>query len=540
MISPAAAAIADGRAVLGIELGSTRIKACLIGPDHAVLATGSHSWENEIVAGHWSYSLEAVRGGLAGAYADLVVTAHEAHGVAPASLAAVGVSAMMHGYLAFDADGELLVPFRTWRDTSTGEAAAALTEALNFNVPLRWSVAHLYQAVLDSEEHVSHVAHVTTLAGYVHEMLGGERVLGVGDASGMFPIDPATGTYDAARLAAADALLTARGFGTPLTQVLPGVLSAGEIAGTLSAAGAAVLDPTGTLQGGALLAPPEGDAGTGMVATNAVARRTGNVSVGTSIFAMVVLEQELGNLHEEIDVVTTPTGDLVAMVHCNNGASELGAWAGVFHRFATLLGSEPSADDVFAALLTEALDGEGDGGGVLAYNQLSGEPVLGLRHGRPAVIRTPASTLNLANLSRSMVYGVFAALSVGMRVLHAEGVAVDVLQAHGGLFRTAGVAQRFLAAAMDAPVGVSDSASEGGAWGMAVLAAFAHRVAGLPDDAAPTLAGFLDGEVFAHAAAAVVQPNPEDVAGYAAYLTQYELGLAAERAASEALPRGNA
>jgi sugar (pentulose or hexulose) kinase len=436
---------------------------------------------------------------------------------------------MMHGYLAFDAAGELLVPFRTWRNTTTGPAAAELTELFGQNIPLRWSIAHLYQAVLDAEPHVPQVAFLTTLAGYVHWRLTGRKVLGVGDASGMFPVDPATKDYDARLLARFDALVAERYPNLRLRDLLPEVLVAGQEAGRLTPEGAALLDPTGGLQPGAPLCPPEGDAGTGMVATNAVAPRTGNVSVGTSIFAMVVLERPLTRVHHELDVVTTPAGDLVAMVHCNNGASELGAWAGLLGRFAEALGTPADPDAVYGALLREALEGEPDAGGLLAYNYLSGEPITGLTEGRPVVVRTPDSRFTLANFARAQVYGVFGTLSLGMRVLAGEGVALDTLFAHGGLFRTAGVAQRLLAAAVGAPVAVARTAGEGGPWGMAVLAAYLEA-AGEMD-----LGEYLRTRIFADAEVDVVGPDPDDVAGYAAFLQRYEAGLAIERAAAEAV-----
>lgn len=526
----AAAAIGAGRTALGIELGSTRIKACLVDGDGTPLATGGHDWENRYVDRTWTYSLDAVWSGLQACMADLLADCERRYGVRPTTFAAMGVSAMMHGYLAFDADGELLVPFRTWRNTSTGPAAAELTAELDHNVPLRWSVAHLYQAVLDDEPHVGRVAFLTTLAGYVHWRLTGEKVLGVGDASGVFPIDPATGDYDALRLERTDELVSARRPGLTFSRLLPRVLAAGvDEAGRLTAEGAALLDPSGTLQAGVPLCPPEGDAGTGMVATNAVAPRTGNVSVGTSVFAMVVLERPLGRVHEEVDLVTTPAGDLVAMVHCNNGASELGAWAEVFGQFARALGHDPAPDDVFGALLRAALDGDADGGGLLAYNYLSGEPVTGLEEGRPVVVRTPDSRLTLANFARTQVYGVFGTLSLGMRVLAEEGVAVDALFAHGGLFRTAGVAQRMLAAAVGAPVTVGRTAGEGGPWGMALLASY------LVDGGGQDLGTWLATRVFAGADLDVLDPDPDDVAGFTAYLERYRAGLAVERAAVAAL-----
>ncbi|MDT0165368.1 FGGY-family carbohydrate kinase [Actinotalea sp. AC32] len=522
------AAVAEGRTSLGVELGSTRIKACLVAEDGTVLATGAHDWENQFVDRMWTYSLDAVWTGLQECVAELLADTERRHGVRPTTFGALGVSAMMHGYLAFDAQDELLVPFRTWRNTTTERAATELTDLFGYNIPLRWSVAHLYQAVLDDEPHVPDVRFVTTLAGYVHWRLTGRRVLGVGDASGMFPVDPATHAYDERMLAAFDERVASRRPGLRLAELLPEVLVAGQEAGRLTEEGAALLDPTGTLRAGVPLCPPEGDAGTGMVATNAVAPRTGNVSVGTSIFAMVVLERPLGSVHHELDLVTTPAGDLVAMVHCNNGASELGAWAEVFGRFATVLGSPAAPDEVFGALLREALDGDVDGGGLLAYNYLSGEPITGLAEGRPLVVRTPGSRLTLANFVRTQVYGAFATLSLGMKVLAGEGVEIDTLFAHGGLFRTAGVAQRLLAAAVGAPVAVARTASEGGPWGMAVLAGY--LVAGQGQD----LGSYLDDRVFAGAEVDVVEPDADDVRGYAVFLDRYVAGLAVERAATEA------
>ena len=394
------------------------------------------------------------------------------HGVELTKVGALGFSAMMHGYLAFDAAGKLLVPFRTWRNTNTERAAAELTKTLGFNFPLRWSASHLYQAVLDKEPHVADVAYITTLAGFVHWRLTGKKVLGVGDASGMFPIDAATHDYDAPMMKHFGKLVAGHKPGLDAPKLFPKVLVAGEDAGTLTAEGAKLLDPTGKLQAGIPVCPPEGDAGTGMVATNAVAQRTGNISAGTSIFAMVVLEKPLTTVHEELDIVTTPSGDLVAMVHCNNGASELGTWAGVFTEFAKAIGAKADANAVFGALFSAALEGEADGGGLLAYNYLAGEPITGLAEGRPLVVRTPGSRLNLANFMRTQLYAAFGTLSLGMNVLTEEGVKLDSMFAHGGMFKTAGVAQRLLAAAIGAPVTVGDTASEGGAWGIAVLAEY--------------------------------------------------------------------
>ena len=528
----AAADIRDGRTSLGIELGSTRIKACLIGSDPTqVLATGSFSWENRFENGLWTYAADEVWAGLQAAYAELAADAERQHGIRPSTFGAIGVSAMMHGYLAFDEDGELLVPFRTWRNTNTGVAAAELTDLLGVNIPLRWSIAHLHQAVVDAEEHVPRVAAINTLAGYVHEKLTGTRVLGVGDASGMFPIDSVAGDYDERMLRDYDALAAGR-LSRPLREILPAVRTAGAEAGALTVAGAALLDPSGRLQPGVPMCPPEGDAGTGMVATNSVAPRTGNVSAGTSIFAMVVLERPLAEAHHEVDLVTTPAGDGVAMVHCNNGASELAAWAGLFTRFSAAAGQPLDDDTVFDVLFREALDGEPDAGGLIAYNHLAGEPIAGLDAGRPLVVRTPDSAFTLANFMRAQLYGVFGTLALGMRVLADEGVELDRMFAHGGMFRTAGVAQRFLAGALGAPVVVGELAAEGGAWGIAVLASYlAHA-----DDT--SLGAYLDQRVFATASLSTVDPDPADVAGFADHLDRYRAGLAVETAAVASLPTG--
>lgn len=529
--SDAVAAIREGRAVLGIELGSTRIKACLVLADDpsTVLAVGSHAWENRFVGRLWTYSLEDVWTGLQAAYADLVSDVRRRYGVGLERLGAIGVSAMMHGYLAFGEDGELLTPFRTWRNTNTDRASAVLSELFGVNIPLRWSIAHLYQAVLDEEPHVADVRFFTTLAGYVHFMLTGRKVLGIGDASGMFPIDAATRDYDARMIGKFDRLVAERAYGLQVSELLPEVLVAGQSAGELTAEGAALLDPSGALQPGAVFCPPEGDAGTGMVATCSVAPRTGNVSAGTSIFAMVVLERPLQRVHHELDLVTTPAGDPVAMVHCNNGASELAAWVGLFERFAGVAGGELGADEVFEALFREALDGDPDAGGLLAYNHLAGEPIAGLTEGRPLFVRTPDSRFTLANFMRAQLYGVFGTLALGMRVLDAEGVALDRMFAHGGIFRTEGVAQRFLAGAIGAPVAVGETASEGGAWGIAVLAAYLRAAGDLGLDA------YLRERVFGGADFDIVEPDPEDVPGFAAYLARYRAGLAVEASAVTAL-----
>lgn len=516
-----------GRTYLGIELGSTRIKAVLVGADAQPLAVGSHGWENQFVDRMWTYSLESVWDGVQRCYAALAADVSERYGVALTTVGGLGVSAMMHGYLAFDAAGELLVPFRTWRNTSTGPAVEQLSSALGVNIPHRWSVAHVFQAVLDGEEHVGRLASLTTLAGYVHWRLSGRRVLGVGDASGMFPIDAATGGYDAELLARVDELVAEAGTQLSVAGLLPEVLAAGEDAGELTADGARLLDPSGRLRAGAPMCPPEGDAGTGMVATNSVAPRTGNVSAGTSVFAMVVLEGPLTAPHRELDLVTTPDGAPVAMVHCNNGASELDAWVGVFCEFAAAAGSPVERSHAFSTLVRAALDGEPDAGGLVAFNYLSGEPITELEEGRPLVLRSPDSTFSLANFMRAQLFGSLATLRLGMDVLtDAEHVRLDRMFAHGGLFTTKGVAQRFLAAALDTPVVVGDIAAEGGAWGIAVLAAFRARRAG-----GQRLSDYLDTEVFGTATLEVVEPDPADVAGFAAYAERFVAALPVQRAA---------
>jgi sugar (pentulose or hexulose) kinase len=527
-------AITAGRTALGIELGSTRIKAVLIGPDHAPLAVGSSDWENQFVDRVWTYSLDAVWTGVQESVAALADDVRRRHGVELSTVGALGVSAMMHGYLAFDGDGKLLTPFRTWRNTNTGRSAERLSAEFGVNIPHRWSVAHLYQAILDGEEHVGRLAHLTTLAGYVHWQLTGERVLGIGDASGMFPIDSATGGYDATMLARFDELAAEAGAELTLADLLPRIAVAGEPAGVLSEAGASVLDPSGRLRPGVPLCPPEGDAGTGMVATNSVAPRTGNVSAGTSIFAMVVLEHELAETHRELDLVTTPAGDPVAMVHCNNGASELDAWVGLFTEFARALGSEAAPSAIFEVLFAAALDGAADGGGLLAYNYLSGEPITELEEGRPLFLRSPDSRFDLATFMRTHLFASLATLRIGMDVLQkTEGVQLDRMFAHGGLFKTQGVAQRFLAAAIDTPVSVGDVAAEGGAWGIAVLAAF---VAGRAPD--QSLADYLDTAVFAGAGLQTAEPDPADVAGFNGFMQRYVAGLPVERAAVEHVSPG--
>src|SRR4051795_1013713 len=535
MTSDAGEAITSGSTALGIELGSTRIKAVLIGPDHAPLAVGSSDWENQFVDRLWTYSLQDVWSGVQHSVAALADDVRRRHGVELAGVGALGVSAMMHGYLAFDADGALLTPFRTWRNTNTGQASERLSAEFGHNIPHRWSVAHLYQAILDGEEHVGRLAHLTTLAGYVHWQLTGEKVLGVGDASGMFPIDGATGGYDATMLARFDELAAEAGGELTLADLLPRIAVAGRPAGELTEAGATLLDPAGRLRPGIPLCPPEGDAGTGMVATNSIAPRTGNVSAGTSIFAMVVLERELTQVHRELDLVTTPAGDPVAMVHCNNGASELDAWAGLFTQFARALGAEAGPSEVFETLFAAALEGAPDCAGLMSYNYLSGEPITELEEGRPLFVRSPDSRFDLATFMRTQLFASLATLRIGMEVLQKnEGVRLDRMFAHGGLFKTKGVAQKFLAAAINSPVSVGDVAAEGGAWGIAVLAAFATRRS--PDQ---SLADYLDTAVFTGTRLQTAAPEPADVAGFDAFMQRYVAALPVERAAVEHVGTGS-
>lgn len=519
--------IEHGQTALGIEFGSTRIKAVLIGPDHQVLATGGHAWENQLVDGRWSYSLEAVREGLQDAYATLVADVRQKWGITPTTYGSLGISAMMHGYLAFDANGIQLVPFRTWRNVSTGQAAAELSDLFQINIPQRWSIAHLYQAVLDAEPHAGQVASINTLAGHVHELLTGRHVLGVGDASGMFPIDTTALDYDAARVEAFDSLIANKGMPWRLRDLLPAVLPAGADAGRLSEAGAALIDPSGHLRAGVPMCPPEGDAGTGMVATNAVAPRTGNVSAGTSIFAMIVLEKALEGLHMEIDPVTTPDGSAVAMVHSNNGASELDEWVGMFIEFAHLAGMELPTWRVYELLYSNAMEGAPDGGGLLAYNLLSGEPVIGLEAGRPLFTHTPNAEFTLANVMRAQLMAVFAPLRVGMDILTEQGVALDRLLAHGGIFKTEGVAQKILADALRTPIAVGETAGEGGAWGIAVLARYA-----VARGEGQSLPAYLNAEVFARAGVSVISPDEGDAAAFEAYLARYMRGTEIVRAAA--------
>ena len=522
--------IMDGRTALGIELGSTRIKAVLVNDRNEIIAQGDHSWENQLVDGIWTYSLKAIWGGLQDAYAQLAANVNRQYGTDLTTLGAMGFSAMMHGYMAFNDKDELLVPFRTWRNTMTEEASLKLTEAFGFHIPQRWSIAHLYQAILKGEEHVKDVAFFTTLAGYIHWQLTGEKVLGVGEASGMFPIDSNTKQFDAKMIETFDAMVADKGFPWKLAEILPGVKIAGEHAGVLTAEGAKKLDPTGTLQPGVPLCPPEGDAGTGMTATNSVRVRTGNVSAGTSVFSMIVTEKPLSKAYEEIDMVTTPTGEPVAMVHCNNCTSDLNAWVDLFKETLDLFGVDVSMNDLYGKLYNKALEGDADCGGLLAYNYFSGEHVTGFEEGRPLFVRKPDAAFTLSNFMRTHLYTSLGALKTGMDILlKEEKVAIDRITGHGGLFKTRGVGQSILAAACDTPIAVMETAGEGGAWGMAILANYMISGEKLPLDV------YLEQEVFADAACEIEEPKEEMVAGFEAFMETYKAGLAVERAAVDHL-----
>lgn len=523
--------IANGKAVLGIEFGSTRIKAVLVDENNMPIASGDHDWENRLENGVWTYTLEDIWTGLQDCYQKMTEDVKEKYGVAVEKLAAIGFSAMMHGYLAFDKEGNLLVPFRTWRNTITQEASEALTKVFNFHVPQRWSIAHLYQAILNGEEHVPQVDFFTTLDGYIHWQLTGEKVLGVGSASGMFPIDSTIKDYDKAMIQKFDELVAPKGFPWKLEHLLPKVLLAGDKAGVLTEEGAKKLDPTGTLQAGCPLCPPEGDAGTGMVATNSVKQRTGNVSAGTSVFAMIVLEKALKRVHEEIDMVTTPSGDAVAMVHCNNCTSDLNAWVNIFKEFAESFGIDVDMNKLFGTLYNKALEGDKDCGGLLAYNYFSGEHITGFEEGRPMFVRTPDSKFSLANFMRANLYTSLGALKVGLDILlKEEEVAIDRITGHGGLFKTKGVGQKILAAAMDATVSVMKTAGEGGAWGIALLASYMVN-----KDAGEALENYLQNKVFGGDEGEKMDPDPEDVKGFDEFIKRYRAGFPIERAAVDAL-----
>ena len=527
MKSDAKSTIETGKAILGIELGSTRIKAVLIDQENKPIAQGNHTWENQLVDGLWTYSIEAIWSGLQDCYADLRSNVKNLYGIEIENLAAIGVSAMMHGYMPFNVKEEILVPFRTWRNTNTGRAAAALSDLFVYNIPLRWSISHLYQAILDNEAHVKDIDFLTTLAGYVHWQLTGEKVLGIGDASGMLPIDPTTHNYSAEMVAKFDKLIAPNQYNWTLQDILPKVLSAGESAGVLTPEGSKKLDASGHLKAGIPVCPPEGDAGTGMVATNAVKQRTGNVSAGTSSFSMIVLEKELSKPYEMIDMVTTPDGSLVAMVHCNNCTSDLNAWVNLFKEYQELLGIPVDMNEIYSKLYNIALTGDTDCGGLLSYNYISGEPVTGLAEGRPLFVRSANDKFNLANFMRSHLYASVGVLKIGNDILfNEEKIKVDRITGHGGLFKTKGVGQRILAAAINSPISVMETAGEGGAWGIALLGSYLVN-----NEKKQSLADFLDEKVFVGDAGIEVSPTAEDVAGFNTYIENYKAGLPIEEAA---------
>lgn len=521
--------IEEGKAVLGIEFGSTRIKAVLIDEENNPIASGSHEWENQYENGIWTYSLEAIWDGLRDCYGDLVRDVKEQYDVSLKKLGAIGISAMMHGYMAFDKQDNLLVPFRTWRNTITGQASKELTDLFDYHIPERWSIAHLYQAILNKEAHVKEVEFFTTLAGYIHWKLTGKKVLGVGDASGMFPIDIETKNYNTLMIKQFDALVEIEGYDLKVENLLPMVLLAGEDAGSLTEEGAKLLDPTGILQSGVPFCPPEGDAGTGMTATNSVAVKTGNVSAGTSVFAMIVLEKGLTRPHEEIDLVTTPMGNLVAMAHCNNCTSDLNAWVNIFKEYTQALGVKVDMNEIYGTLYRKALEGDSDCGGLLAYNYFSGESITGFTEGRPLFVRTPNSKFNLANFMRTHLFTSLGALKIGLDILlKEEGVKVDEIMGHGGLFKTKDVGQSIMAAAINTPVTVRQTAGEGGAWGIALLASY---LINKTDD--ETLDDFLNNRVFKDDECYTIEPKKADVDGFDRFIKQYKKGLSIERAAVE-------
>ena len=521
--------IESGKAVLGIEFGSTRIKAVLVDETHQPIASGAHDWENQLVDGIWTYSLDMIWDGLRDCYRKMTEDVQNKYGVAVTKLGAIGFSGMMHGYMPFDGKGELLVPFRTWRNTITAEASEKLTELFAYPIPQRWSIAHLYQAILNGEAHVPDIDYMITLEGYVHWKLTGQKVLGIGDVAGMFPVDIHAHDFDQKMVEKFDALVADKGYSWKLRDILPKALVAGEDAGSLTAEGAKLLDVSGNLEAGIPMCPPEGDAGTGMTATNSVAVRTGNVSAGTSVFAMVVLEKTLETVHQEIDMVTTPDGHLVGMVHCNNCTSDLNAWVGLFEEFYELMGQKTDRNTLFGTLYRKALEGDEDCGGLMSYCYLSGEPITDFEEGRPLFMRRPDSKLGLANFMRTHLYSSLATLKYGLDILFKEEhVTLDKLMGHGGFFKTKGVGQRIMAAAADVPVSVMETAGEGGAWGIAVLAAYRK-------DKKPgqSLSDYLNEQVFADAKAETMEPDAKDVEGFNAFMTSYINGLAAERGAVE-------
>lgn len=519
----------NGRESLGIEFGSTRIKAVLVDENCDIIAAGSHDWENRLENGIWTYHTDDIWSGLQDAYRKLNSNVYSEYGVNITNLASIGFSAMMHGYLPFDKQGNMLTAFRTWRNTITADAAEKLTALFNFNIPQRWSIAHLYQAVLNKEEHINSIDFITTLAGYVHWQLSGKRVLGVGEASGMFPIDSDTNSYDERMLDSFASLNEIKSLDWNIRDILPQVLCAGENAGFLTERGAAMLDPDGNLQPGAAMCPPEGDAGTGMVATNSICERTGNVSAGTSIFSMIVLDKPLKNVYKEIDMVTTPTGKPVAMVHCNNCCTDLDYWVKLFIEFSELSGLKLSKAQIYDMLYNTALDADADCGGLISFNYFSGEPVAGLASGRPLFVRCENSNFNLANFMRTQIYSTMAALKIGMEILENENIEIDCLNGHGGLFKTPVVGQRFMAGALNTPVSVMETAGEGGAWGIAVLARYMIEKNNLALDE------YLNQRIFSKYKSTTIKPVTEDVDGFKKYMQLYKKALAVEKAAAETI-----
>lgn len=523
--------IISGQTSLGVEFGSTRIKAVLIGADYRVLASGEFSWENRLENGVWTYPLEAAWHGLQESYAQLKAQVQSQYGVILKTVGSIGFSAMMHGYLPFDKDGNQLAEFRTWRNTITEQAAAELTEAFAFNIPQRWSIAHLYQAILNKESHVKDISFLTTLAGYVHWQLTGEKVLGVGEASGMFPIDSSTGDYDCAMCAKFASLAATHGFETPIQKILPRVLQAGESAGVLTEAGARLIDPSGELSAGIPLCPPEGDAGTGMVATNSIAPQTGNVSAGTSIFAMAVLEKPLTGVYKEIDMVTTPDGAPVAMVHCNTCTSDLDAWVRLFSELLFASGNSMQKGALYDMLYNAALSADSECGDLLSYNYYSGEPVTDAADGRPLFVRTAESRLTLPNFMCTLIFSTLATLRIGMDILfEKEQITLTRLYGHGGLFKTPVVGQRLAAAALHTPVAVMETAGEGGAWGIALLAAYLRE-----RSEGESLTQYLNTRVFAKDSGTCLEPDDADTARFEHFFARYKNGLPVEKLAAEVL-----
>ena len=523
--------IISGKTALGIELGSTRIKGVLIDLQGNVLGVGIHDWENSLIDNIWTYSLEEIHTGIQNCYASLKKAVQDTYGVTLQTVGSIGISAMMHGYMALDRDGNQLAPFQTWRNTNTQKAADELTELFDFNIPLRWTAAHLYQRILDGEEHTARLDYVSTLSAYIHRKLTGKRVIGIGDAAGMFPIDSDTCDYDATMLEKFNKLLEPYGFSWKAEEIFPKVLVAGEDAGALTPEGAAFLDVSGELKAGIPLCPPEGDAGTGMTATNSVAPRTGNVSAGTSTFAMIVLEKKLGRVYREIDMVTTPAGFPCAMSHANNGTSDLNAWVGLFGEFAELMGIKAAPGELFERLYTESLKGDPICGGLLAYGYYSGENITMLNEGRLAFLRTPESRFSLANFMRVHLYTSLGAVKLGLDILmEDEKVKVERIMGHGGFFKTRGVGQRYLAAAVNAPVTVMDTASEGGAWGIALLAAYL-----IDRKPGEKLEDYLENRIFTGLSGETVMPDAKDTAGFQIFMERYKTGLSVEKAAIEAM-----